>query len=139
MIKVSIKKNGVLTHQSKFQTQVEADTWIAQQEALKSFGKPERWVHENDLSAFGEDKLQAIASELIGGMDEEMHRYKFAAEYVIEQEDITSQVEQEEINAEALKLLESTDWYVIRFLESGVPVPQNVSEARANARAAIVR
>jgi hypothetical protein len=33
--------------------------------------------------------------------------------------------------------LASTDWYVIRALECGVPVPQDVSEARARAREAI--
>jgi len=33
--------------------------------------------------------------------------------------------------------LASTDWYVIRALESGVPVPQDVTEARARAREAI--
>jgi len=33
--------------------------------------------------------------------------------------------------------LASTDWYVIRALETGVPVPQDVTEARARAREAI--
>jgi len=33
--------------------------------------------------------------------------------------------------------LASTDWYVIRALECGMPVPQDVSEARARAREAI--
>ncbi len=36
-----------------------------------------------------------------------------------------------------LDYLASTDWYVIRALETGVPVPQDVREARARAREAI--
>lgn len=39
----------------------------------------------------------------------------------------------------SLRYLESTDWYVTRMVETGVPVPEDVLEARAAARAKIVR
>lgn len=38
----------------------------------------------------------------------------------------------------ARQYLNSTDWYVVRFTETGVPIPVDVSEKRAAARAAIV-
>jgi len=37
-------------------------------------------------------------------------------------------------NQQAKKILASTDWYVIRFLETGVPVPPEITDMRAKAR-----
>lgn len=37
--------------------------------------------------------------------------------------------------AEAQAYLDSTDWYVVRFAETGVPVPVEVTTKRAAARA----
>lgn len=45
---------------------------------------------------------------------------------------------QEQINAEHLAYLASTDWYVIRFADSGVPVPDDIRVARQAARDAII-
>jgi len=42
--------------------------------------------------------------------------------------------EQEKININALHYLSSTDWYVIRELETGVPIPQEIKDLRAAAR-----
>ena len=61
------------------------------------------------------------------------------AEYTIEIEDITAQVAQEAINAEALAYLASTDWLVVREMDSGVACPDDVKIARAEARQRIVR
>jgi hypothetical protein len=62
------------------------------------------------------------------------------AEYTIEIEDITAQVEQEHINQEALTYLASTDWMVIRAQEdASKPVPSEVAEARQQARNRIVK
>lgn len=60
-------------------------------------------------------------------------------DYTIEIEDITDQVEQEHINAEALAYLASTDWMVIREIDAGIPCPVEVKEERAAARSRIVR
>lgn len=138
MIEIRIKKQGVVTHKGQFETQQQADEWIQSSIALRSWGKPERWVNEEDCSLQGEIISEAIAEQLIGGPENETKQYKFAAEYVIEQEDITAKVLQEEINAASLKYLAETDWCVIRFLESGVAVPAEVSTQRTAARAAIV-
>ena len=44
-----------------------------------------------------------------------------------------SKVEQEKINAEARAYLASTDKWAIRLIETGVPMPEGVAEARAAA------
>lgn len=45
--------------------------------------------------------------------------------------------QQEIANAEARRYLASTDWYVIRQVETGVEVPQQILDKRAAARAAV--
>ena len=45
---------------------------------------------------------------------------------------------QAELNAPHLAYLASTDWYVVRFAETAVPVPSEILTARAAARAAII-
>ena len=42
--------------------------------------------------------------------------------------------QQKQVVAEALSLLSSTDWYIIRLQETGKPVPQEILDARAQAR-----
>ena len=46
--------------------------------------------------------------------------------------------DQEDTNAESMAYLDSTDWYAIRYAETGVAVPSDVTTARAAARSAIV-
>lgn len=43
-----------------------------------------------------------------------------------------------ETNQEALAYLQSTDWYVLRQMDSGEPIPEDVGTLRAEARARIV-
>jgi SHS2 domain-containing protein len=45
---------------------------------------------------------------------------------------------QARINAESLAYLESTDWYVVRFAETGIAIPDDIATARQEARDAIV-
>lgn len=45
---------------------------------------------------------------------------------------------QEEINLKAKSSLSETDWYVLRFVETGVPIPAEISAERAQARVKIV-
>jgi hypothetical protein len=56
-----------------------------------------------------------------------------------ETEDVTAQVQQEVLNEESQKYLDSTDWYIIRHVESGVQIPDDVLNRRALARNAIVK
>ena len=41
-------------------------------------------------------------------------------------------------NAEALNYLTSTDWYVVRFAETGAPIPDDIKTKRQESRDAIV-
>ena len=45
---------------------------------------------------------------------------------------------QAEVNAEAKVYLASTDWYVVRQSETGVVIPADILQARAEARLRIV-
>jgi len=46
---------------------------------------------------------------------------------------------QEAINSEAERVLRESDWYVLRFLEKGTPIPADITSARDAARPQIVR
>lgn len=45
---------------------------------------------------------------------------------------------QELVNAESRAYLASTDWYVIRLQETGAPIPAEILDERAAARARVV-
>jgi len=64
---------------------------------------------------------------------------KLRAEYEISVVDITEAVALEKLSTEALRYLESTDWYIIRELDAGVPCPVEVKQARAEARGKVIR
>lgn len=53
--------------------------------------------------------------------------------------DVSAEMEQEKINAEALKYLADTDWLLIRSMETGIPMPEEVKAKRAEARLKIVK
>ena len=65
--------------------------------------------------------------------------YFLEAEYTIEIQDVTAQVNQAKQNEEALKYLAETDWYIIREMDSGVQCPTGIKQARSEARNKIVR
>lgn len=52
---------------------------------------------------------------------------------------ITAEVEQAKINAECLKYLADTDWYVIRAADEGVQIPEEIRIKRAECRRKIIR
>jgi len=86
------------------------------------------------------DEADVLEERIVDGLDGASHKeVKLKAEYLVEIEDISAQVEQERINAEALEYLASTDWMVIREIDAGVPCPAEVKAERAAARAKIVR
>jgi formylmethanofuran dehydrogenase subunit E len=56
---------------------------------------------------------------------------------VITQEDREEkllQEQEEEARREAIDYLNSTDWYITRFVEVGTPVPEEITNERAKAR-----
>lgn len=58
-------------------------------------------------------------------------------EFLVQIDDITDQVEAERINRESREYLKATDWYVVRWAETGTPIPTEVQEQRTAARAAV--
>lgn len=51
---------------------------------------------------------------------------------------LTPEQVQQVINDNARAYLASTDWYVVRFAETGVAIPQDILDARQAARNSIV-
>lgn len=64
---------------------------------------------------------------------------RLPAEYTIEIEDIGDELERQRVNAESLAYLASTDWLIIREMDEGTPCPPEIRQARAEARARIVK
>lgn len=139
MKKITIKnKDGI----AGWGAQMEDPTaWIAECVAANAWGKPERWVlHKDEPMAEAYDDADVLEEETRQDIDGSEQKWvKLKAEYTIEIEDITAQVAQEAINAEALAYLASTDWYIIREIDQGTPCPAEVKAERASARARIVR
>jgi len=50
----------------------------------------------------------------------------------------TPEEAQQQRNAEARQHLANTDWYVVRFIETGVEIPDDVRASRENARRMVV-
>ena len=106
---------GIQTHGAEMEDPTE---WVAECVASNVWGLPER----PELDEMGQPTGVILP-----------------AEYTIEIEDITAQVAQEAINAEALAYLASTDWLVIREVDAGVLCPVEIKTERQAARARIVR
>ena len=45
---------------------------------------------------------------------------------------------QSKMNKESRDFLRSTDWYVVSEIETGIPVPQSIKDARAIARSKVI-
>jgi hypothetical protein len=52
---------------------------------------------------------------------------------------VEAKISQDGINAEAMKYLADTDFYVVRLMDSGKPLPEGMSVLRQQARDKIVR
>jgi hypothetical protein len=115
--------------------------WIAECVAGNYWGLPERWVlHKDELMAEAYDDADVLEEDMRDTLEGVAQKWvKLKVEYTVEIEDITAQVAQEAINAEALAYLASTDWLVIREVDAGVPCPQDIKQKRAEARSKIVR
>ena len=59
-------------------------------------------------------------------------------EYEVQTEDITADLAQREVNDEARAYLRETDWYVTRFAETGVEIPEEIKSQRQMARESII-
>ena len=94
------------------------------------------------------EQLEVSHDEIIAqtqGEDEELAQwlagdsFKYREGYWVEYIDVTAQVEQEKINAEALSYLASTDWMIVREVETQVACPLDIKQLRAEARLKVVK
>lgn len=134
MLKYSVRKNGIVTN-------IWTSDFANESHYEPCFGKPERWVlHKDEPMAEAYDEADVLEEEIRPNLDGSEQKWvKLKAEYTVEIEDITAQVAQDAINAEALAYLASTDWLVIREVDAGTECPADVKAERAAARARIVR
>lgn len=135
MFEIIIKnKSGLLTHRGTRKTIEQANAWIAEQIALNSWGKSERLIMENTQELTLEDINEATEITDIVSPQGTLKQYKFPATFTVEIVDVTDQMAQEKERQDALALLASTDWYIIREMDSGVLTPEEIKLARAAAR-----
>lgn len=94
-------------------------------------------------SAWGKAEHEICTKEQV--LDEEMEVLEEAeyetipSEYIVEIQDCSSEIDQIKINIESEEYLKSTDFYVIRMMDSGVPMPEGMQLLRQQARDRIVR
>ena len=113
MIKISIKKQEQITNQGLFPSMEEAQAWLAKHEGMKSFGQPKHTVQQQvELSPAVIAEDGSVLQEAVT----EMQEIEIAGDYVVEIEDISAKLQQEQINAEALKFLADTDFKVLRHI-----------------------
>lgn len=139
MIKYKVIKNGI-----------ETNSWTSalgdENYYEPSFGRKAEWVESEDQAviASSTQSRQVTKPKLdpqTGLVSyQTVTEYFIPAEYQVVQEDITAKLAQDQINAQALAYLASTDWYLLRAIEdSSKPVPADIVAARAAARASIVK
>ena len=133
---------AIITQKDKTQTWNQCESldelnkWIEKVKATNAWGFPDRWILDSPMSPLSdEEKAKATETRVV----DEVTEYFFPAEYTIEITDITAEIEQEKANAEALKYLADTDWLMIRELEIGKPMPEEIKQKRQEARNKVVK
>jgi hypothetical protein len=134
MFKISIIKNSQVTN-SCTAPEAEAMEWLARHEGMGTFGQ-KAGPQATQVEIFPA-VVDSEGVEITPAQFEEQQIVMVG--YSVEIVDISAQLEQEATNAAALKLLAESDWMVSRMAETGVAIPEEVSSARAAARASIVR
>ena len=107
MFKAKIKnKQNILTHEFIRPTLEEINLLLDDSEINISFGKPQRQLTEQQALLEGLDLNEAIAIEDIEAMGQMVTYYTFEAEYTIEIEDITAQVQAEQLKIKSMKAIQ---------------------------------
>lgn len=134
-----------------FETQIEAEQYVSEVTAKGNWGVPQQIIHHEEIPAIPAQPIQPAvfdahgveispmipATEAIPGI---AAWTEIIPGFTVIYEDITAKLEQEKVNADSLKFLADTDWYVLRAQEdSAKPIPEEIKAQRAAARAAIIR
>ena len=135
-IQISIKKQDQITNQAQFSSMEEAEQWLAHHASMKSFGQPKQIVQQQiELSPAVIAEDGSVLQEAVT----EMQEVELAGDYEVEIVDISAQLEQEKINAEALAFLAATDYIVVRAMERGEELSPEFKAERQAARDRIVK
>jgi hypothetical protein len=114
----------------------EAQAWLSHHEGMKSFGEPAQTIQQQvELSPAVFDEEGNEISPAVTEM-QEMH---IPGSYEVEVLDISAELAQQAINAEAQAFLASTDWMVIRAAERGEELSPEFKAERQAARDRIVK
>jgi hypothetical protein len=108
-------------------------------DVIVSLGGVERITAPLGIDATDEQIADHLANHVVGSVVPTLEQVK--AQVVVYQAQVAkAQFEQVQAqsNADALAYLASTDWYVVRFSETGVVIPDEIKTARQLARDAIV-
>ncbi len=137
MFKIQIKNlTNVLTNEAQFDTMQNLNAWYDSVVPSGAFGKLEREVREiaEGILADGEDISKSISVREEEFMGEIIKFHTLPQEFTSTITDITAEHQAQVESQQALAYLASTDWYIIRELDSGLPCSQEIKDLRAAAR-----
>src|ERR1043165_2035166 len=137
MKQIHIIRNGQVTNILPYNT-AEEIAHVEKHVVMGSFGKPAHFV-KSVISPEIPAVIAEDGSEIVPAVPEVYEMVEVPAEFSTEIVDLTAQGEQARINKEAEEYLASTDWYILRELDSGVPCPEEIRKARQAAREKIVK
>lgn len=123
MYKIIITKNNVITNEAKFESLESLNEWKNYHVSIKTFQFEDVLVP----ASFDLDGNEIAPATVIP----KTHSFE-----IIEVVDNSAQIV---INKEALKFLAETDWLIIREVETGVPCPAEIKQARQEARDRVVK
>ena len=156
MFILKVTKNGQI-QQSDFSTRAECEAHFEKYRTEGYWGKEEYSISHDEIPAIigipAQAEIPAVldingveispaipaVAEVIAVAAIPAHVEVVPCEYTKKIIDNTAQAAQEVTNASALKYLLETDWYVLRMMDVGTPLPDEMHVLRQQARDRIVR
>ena len=102
---------------------------------LRSNARPPMSFDYEVLTFTAHEKTRFWQLNKINLTDEECDEVQRYIDSIEVNTELTQELTQ---NHQARKILQSTDWYVIRFLETGTPVPDHITDMRIKARENVI-
>lgn len=101
MFLLTVKKDNEIVFRKKFDNQDGVECFL-KTASIPEWGLPERWLQDTPMSPLTEEqKAAALETRTVEVMGEMVTEYKMAAEYTVDIEDITAQVQTEKAAKEA--------------------------------------
>lgn len=119
-----------------FQVRMDGVTYVTKEKrVLKSNSKPPMSFDYEILTYSADEKTVYVNYSRRDLTAEELEEVESYILSIQENEDFSLMMLK---NMQAKEVLNTTDWFVIRLLETGVPIPEEITELRAAAREEIV-